>query len=639
MRPHLLLFLGLLSATLEAAPYRLEEIPLPPQMSPEVSAMGFSPSGRLVVANRRGEVWTCDPAKRDWRQFASGLHEPLGLSAVSDNEIYVAQRPEVTRLKDTTGDGVADEFVTVNGEWGITDNWHEFTFGLPRDKEGNFFVALGLPDTAGPLNLTNPRTPVDMRKVHKEAKPSPGLWQGWVLKITPDGKAIPWASGFRQACGVAVSPEGEVFVTDQQGDYIAASPLIHVQKGRFYGHAASLKWSPEFRNRQATTEELEALRTPPTVVLPHGSMGGSPGEPVWDTTGGKFGPFGNQVFIGDFTKLISRVDLEKVGGEYQGACFPFLRDATGLEMILQNRGSDNLTIPAGGDGRKYFRDAAPLQGTRLRQGNMRLAFAPDGSLYLGQTTRGWASGDGIQRLVWTGETPVEIQTMRLTERGFALTFTTPMDVEQLSNPQNYHLQRFRYLYQSAYGSPRTDEEAVAVRDIQVSEDGRRVELALSELEPGFIYEMELENMASREGHPVANPLAYYTLNRLHSGRTFTGPLGRPLKIAPAKKTADAKSTPDLVEGRRVYAAYCVTCHQANGRGGGVPGLAAADFVSGPQLLKSDEELLRSIENGIEGKSMPPFGQVISAKERRDVLAFIRDSFGKKPEQVSLTPRN
>ena len=190
MMSRLLLLLGLFTAAVEAAPYRLEEIPLPQEMSPEISAMAFSPSGRLIVANRRGEVWTCDPAKRDWRQFASGLHEPLGVSAVSDNEIYVAQRPEVTRLSDTTGDGVADEFVTVNGDWGITDNWHEFAFGLPRDAEGNFFVGLGLPDTAGPLNLTNPRTPIDTRKVHKEAKPSPGSWQGWILKITPDGQAI-----------------------------------------------------------------------------------------------------------------------------------------------------------------------------------------------------------------------------------------------------------------------------------------------------------------------------------------------------------------------------------------------------------------------------------------------------------------
>ena len=394
MKRSLALLLALLPAFGRADPYRLEEITLPAAMSPEISAVEFSPTERLVVANRHGEVWSCDPSKLDWKRFAYGLHEPMGLFVAGDNEIHVGQRPELTRVRDTTGDGVADRCETVNAEWEITDNWHEFLFGPRRDREGNFVLAIGLPDTAGAFNRINSRTPIDLGKIAREAKPSAGPWQGWVFKITPEGKLLPWASGFRQAAGVGVSLEGEVFVTDQQGDYIASSPLIHVRRGRFYGHAASLKWSAELNGRKPTAEELETMRTPPTVVLPHGSMGGSPGDPVWDTTAGKFGPFAGQVFIGDFTKLITRVDLELVAGEYQGVCFPFLRDATGVSAILSSNGGNNLTIPAGGDGQKYFRDAPPLKGTRLRQGNNRLAFAPDGSMYIGQTTRGWASGDG-----------------------------------------------------------------------------------------------------------------------------------------------------------------------------------------------------------------------------------------------------
>jgi mono/diheme cytochrome c family protein len=605
--------------------YRLEEIALPPAMSPEISAVEFSPTGRLVVANRHGEVWSCDPARLDWKRFAYGLHEPMGIHVAGDNEIYVGQRPELTRLRDTTGDGVADRYETLNAEWGITDNWHEFLFGPRRDREGNFVLAIGLPDTAGAFNTLNPRTPLDFGKVAREAKPSVGPWQGWVFKITREGKLIPWASGFRQAAGVGVSPEGEIFVTDQQGDYIASSPLVHVQRGRFYGHAASLKWSPELGDRKPTAELLEAMRTPPAVVLPHGSMGGSPGDPVWDTTGGRFGPFAGQVFIGDFTKLITRVDLERVAGEYQGACFPFLRDATGVSAILASNGGYNLTIPAGRDGRKYFRDAPPLTGTRLRQGNNRLAFAPDGSLYIGQTTRGWASGDGLQRLVWTGETPVEIRTMRLTVRGFALAFTTPMNAKQLPDKESYRLERFRYLYHSAGGSPRVDQRKIAVEEVKVSEGGRRVELMLEELEPGYIYRLEVDSLRSSTGAPVANPVAYYTVNRLHSGRTFAGPLSRALIAATPRATGGA---PDITEGRRVYMTFCVACHQADGRGGGVPGFAAADFVGDKtRLAKSDDVLLDVIAAGVEAKGMPPFGQVLSNEERRDVLAFIREAFG------------
>ena len=44
---------------------------------------------------------------------------------------------------------------------------------------------------------------------------------------------------------------------------------------------------------------------------------------VLDNTGGKFGPFARQLFIGEFRLSENRVFLEKVGGEYQGACFGF----------------------------------------------------------------------------------------------------------------------------------------------------------------------------------------------------------------------------------------------------------------------------------------------------------------------------
>ena len=58
-------------------------------------------------------------------------------------------------------------------------------------------------------------------------------------------------------------------------------------------------------------------------------------------------------------------------------------------------------------------------------------FGPDGSLYVGMTNRGWGSLGGkpygLQRLVYTGVLPFEIQEMKLTKEGFDLTFTKPLD--------------------------------------------------------------------------------------------------------------------------------------------------------------------------------------------------------------------
>ncbi len=622
-----------LAATVTANTYEIEEIPLPQGMSPELSGIAFTPSGKLVVVNRHGEVWITSDAKAEpWRRFAFGLHEPLGVLALSEDEILVTQRPELTRLHDTNGDGAADHYETVNDDWQVTDNWHEFTFGLRHDAAGDFILATGLPDVAGEISTRFPREPLHLEKVHQEAKPSPGRYEGWVLKVSPDGKMTPIASGFRAAAGVGLSPDGEIFITDQQGDYIATSTLVHVQPGRFYGHAASLKWRADYRG-PVDLEALTQLRAPEAVALPHGTMGGSPGEPVWDTTEGKFGPFAGQVFIGDFTKLISRVYLEKVAGEYQGACFPFIRDAVGLAAIQARSGKDNLTIPAGGEGLKHFRDVPPRSGTPLRAGNMRMAFAPDGSLYVAQTTRGWGQGDGLQRIVWSKKEPVEIATMQLTQDGFRLRFTATMDATRLTEKASYRLSRFRYLYLPK-GSPRVDESPVEITALKVADDQQGVDLMLSELDPGYIYELETEALLSASGRAIENPLAFYTLTRTLDGRTFTGPMNQPLLAEKAK----TNQGPDPENGRRIYATFCVVCHQPDGKGGALPGspavseatLVAANFTlrgKDAPLEKPDADLLKIITDGAPGKPMPPFGGVLKSDEIRDVLAYLRAAFG------------
>src|SRR5262249_13521044 len=170
-------------------------------------------------------------------------------------------------------------------------------------------------------------------------------------------------------------------------------------------------------------------------------MGQSASEPIWDTTGGKFGPFTGQCFVGDQTKSnIMRVVLEKVNGKYQGACFPF---RSGFQCGIN-----------------------------------RLEFGPDGSLYAGQTNRGWGSVGGkpygLERLVYTGVLPFEILTMKLTRRGFDLAFTKPLDLASAEKLAAYSLQSFTYNYWSTYGSPEMDRKAEVIQAVHVSPDRRGV---------------------------------------------------------------------------------------------------------------------------------------------------------------------
>ena len=92
----------------------------------------------------------------------------LGL-AYRDGWLYVTQRGEVTRIKDSDGDGQADVFETFSDAWDITGDYHEYAFGSKFDRDGNLWVA---------LSLTGSFT--------SEAK-----FRGWGLRITPEGKAIP----------------------------------------------------------------------------------------------------------------------------------------------------------------------------------------------------------------------------------------------------------------------------------------------------------------------------------------------------------------------------------------------------------------------------------------------------------------
>lgn len=129
---------------------------------------------------------------------------------------------------------------------------------------------------------------------------------------------MPLASGFRSPAGVGISPQGEVFATDNQGDWWPTSPLVRVQTGKFYANPAGLRWEEGYSgpkdSYESPTEVLETRRTLPAVWFVYGPLGHSPTEPVWDTTKGKFGPFAGQMFVGDQTnRQITRIAPDAKG--------------------------------------------------------------------------------------------------------------------------------------------------------------------------------------------------------------------------------------------------------------------------------------------------------------------------------------
>lgn len=470
--------------------YIVEDIPLPEGLTAEVGGMDFLPNGHLIVCFHRGEVMTFNPETEEWKLFAMGLHDPLGLHVVSDSEILIMQQPELTRLKDTDGDGVADLYETVNDDFGLSGNYHEFNYGPVEDNTGNLYFALntassggGIKDIVrGPVNLLG-RDGEDGRRQMYSVVP----YRGWMMKLSPDGQLTPYASGLRSPNGLGFDGEGNLFVADNQGDWVSTSTLYHIQEDHFYGHPASLVWKEDWPNKNPFDEPIETLnsmRTVAAVLFPQGIMANSPSEPVCDLTGGKFGPFEGQLFIGEMNRdRIVRVMLEKVNGQFQGACIPFI-DHQGLRM-----------------------------------GNNRLAFGPDGDLWVGQTEHGWAGAKGIQRIHFTGKNPFDIYSMNLSDRGFDLKLTQPITQSALDTAE-FNLRHYYYdYYKKDLSEPvdksiQIDVQEVPVTGLSLSEDGTIVSLTLDELKPGYIYELKLEKLKSKKSIKLANELICYTLNQL-----------------------------------------------------------------------------------------------------------------------------
>ncbi|WP_332369421.1 hypothetical protein [Spirosoma telluris] len=160
---------------------------------------------------------------------------------------------------------------------------------------------------------------------------------------------------------------------------------------------------------------------------------------------------------------------------------------------------------------------AGTHGVPMRIGNNRLAFAPDGSLYLGQTDHGWLGSRGIQRLRYKPGSgiPLDILDMKLTPTGFNLTFTQPVDEATARDLTNYHFRSYYYEYHRAYGSPQMDVQLVPVSAVQLSADRKTVSLTLGELKSSRIYELTLGNLQANNGQKkLMNRLVCYTLNRL-----------------------------------------------------------------------------------------------------------------------------
>jgi hypothetical protein len=463
------------TAAAEAKYYPLVDIPIPTTVPMRPGGLEVLPDGRLAVGTRRGDIYFvsgafASPPKPEFHLFASGQDEIFSL-AWRDGAMLATSFGEVTRMRDVDGDGVADRYETLSNNWGYAEG-HEFAFASKPDPEGNLWVALGL---SGSYESHN-------------------LFRGWAVKVTPDGRMIPVCSGLRSPGGVAANAQGAMFVIESQGPWNGCCSLKHLKPGGFLGHPASYNWYPYTADLKAPVKpnsqsrlHLERARVPelvpPAVRFPYIKMGRSISGFRLDTTGGKFGPFGGQFFLGDYTlSIILRATTEQVNGVWQGACYPFREGlATGL---------------------------------------MNVEFSPQGQLVAGGFTtnaqwpvRGTAPF-ALQRLDWSGLTPFEVKEINIRPDGFLVTFTLPVDPAVAADPANYAVTTYTHIYQAGYGSPEVDQTEPRVLKAEPSADGLSVRLTLAKIEVGHIHDFDFAKVRGRDGAPLLHTKAYYTVNEI-----------------------------------------------------------------------------------------------------------------------------
>lgn len=430
---------------------------------PKVGGMDFLANGDLAIStwDPSGSIYRLsntdadNPADIVVKKIAFGLAEPLGLKVV-DDVIYVLQKQELTRLVDTDGDQIIDEYQTVSNQWKTSANFHEFAFGL--EYEDGFFYA----------NLATAIQPGGT-SADPQIKD-----RGKVMRINATNGNIEFiAFGLRTPNGIGYGVDGELFISDNQGDWLPSSKIMHVKNGAFFGSR-----SVDFEGTANLIEQ------PPVVWLPQDEIGNSPSTPMLLEDG----PYAGQMMHGEVTHGgLKRVFVEKVNGDYQGVVFRFIQ---GLEAGIN-----------------------------------RMKYAPDGSLYVGGIGNpgNWAQVDklwyGLQRLKYNGKSTFEMLAVRAKSNGVEIEFTEPLKEGDGWNKDKYEIRQWKYVPTAEYGGPKVDEKVLSIRSVNISDDRLKVFLELDEMEEGHVLYIHLNQhfISAMDGQLWATE-AWYTMNNIPSNQ-------------------------------------------------------------------------------------------------------------------------
>ncbi|MEK6234805.1 MAG: hypothetical protein N2C14_08840, partial [Planctomycetales bacterium] len=437
------------------------------------TGLAWRPDGALVIASLEGRAWLARDSDSDGledvvRPFSDELAAPYGTQTAGD-AVDVITKYALLRLTDSNGDGFADRVRTLASGWGHTQDYHDWAVGLPRDKNGNYYVAFPCQQDGRDLAAARLRG----RAIRLVPPPSSSDQRFRVEEF---------CAGLRFPMGLALNRQGELFASDNQGNWNPFNELNHLQAGKRYG----------FINKVERKDGFAPPLTPPSINIPHPWTRSVNGIVFLDTPDAVekklgrplYGPFeGHLVGCEYDTRRLIRMSLERIDGVYQGAAYPF--------------------------------SATPNNRPGF-QGPICCAIAPDGDVYVGNIRdSGWGGGSNVGsvvRMKFTGNLPPGIAEARAAADGFHLSFTTAMNASHASAAGNYHVSSYRRTSTPAYGGEDQDRRVERIRVVQLASDGKGARLILaSPLATGRVYEIRVKSPPGVSLHPAE---AHYTLRRI-----------------------------------------------------------------------------------------------------------------------------
>ena len=297
--------------------FQMTRLPLRTDVMP--IALAWKPTGELLVASLKGRVWSAkdtdgDHLEDQMQLVSDELAAPYGIFG-ADDYIDVLCKYGVVRLHDRNKDGVADRHELVASGWGHSDDYHDWVVGLPRDKLGHYYMTVPCQQD--------------------DRSSSAAHLRGTVLRLTPREpdasnpqrfRLEKISGGHRFPMGIARNLAGQLFVTDNQGNYNPFNELNHVATGAHFG----------FINKLERKDGFNPPLTPPAIDIPHPWTRSVNGICFLETPqhlascgDSLFGPFEGHLLGCEYdTRRLIRMSLEEVDGWIQGAAYPLAEDST-----------------------------------------------------------------------------------------------------------------------------------------------------------------------------------------------------------------------------------------------------------------------------------------------------------------------